>query len=106
LTGVDCMTDDEIRRRAAALNGSIKTEKKAAAARANGFKPGHPHGGQGGRVPISLFDSPCSCGVGDVVDGHKSKCPRYHLVFKRRRDKLDVMTGKPLEVGATEAVTS
>jgi hypothetical protein len=91
------MTDEEIIKKAAALNGARKSERKAAAARANGFKPGHSFGGRGGEKPKPLFDSPCNCGAGDVIEGHKSKCPRYHLIFKRRKNHLDLMTGKPLE---------
>jgi hypothetical protein len=94
------MTDEEIIKKAAALIGARKSERKSAAARANGFEPGHPYGGRGGEKPKPLFDSPCNCGAGDVIEGHKSKCPRYHLIFKRRKNHLDLMTGKPLAEGS------
>jgi hypothetical protein len=89
---------------AAVAIGSRKSEAKAAAARENSpFIKGHKMGFQKGHTlaegkkPIPLFDSPCNCGAGDVIEGHKSKCPRYHLIFKRRKNHLDLMTGKPLE---------
>jgi hypothetical protein len=97
------LTDDEKRRLAASLLGSINSEKKRQAARANGFKLGHDkgfkvgHPGGPGREPSPLFDSICTCGAGNVIDGQKSKCPRYHLVFKQRKLGHDVMTGRPKE---------
>jgi hypothetical protein len=78
--------------------GSIKTEKKTRASRENVKKAAAAPRTRPTRVPALLFNSPCTCGTGDVVDGHKSKCPRYHLIFKRRKNKLDPMTGKPLEM--------
>ena len=84
---------EEARKEAARLMGSIKTEKKAAAARANGFKPGHAGHHGGGRKVKALTELVCSCGAGDTTEGHKWDCPRGQAIKRRIKEGRDVLTG-------------
>jgi hypothetical protein len=86
---------EEERRRFASYLGSIKSERKAAAARENGFKPGNTMGH--GRAPLPLSEIACACGAGDALTGHHWKCPRGQAIKRRAAKQLDVLTGKPLE---------
>jgi hypothetical protein len=74
------MTVDEAGR----LGGSVRSERKAEAARQNAkLSEGRP------RKPLS--DIACNCGAGDTVTGHKAVCLRGRAI-KRREQK-----GQPLE---------
>lgn len=84
-------TPEEARREAARLLGSIRTERKAAASRANGFKPGHAFGA--GRKPVPLLEIPCTCAAGEALEGHHWKCPRGQAVKRRIAAGRDPMTG-------------
>ena len=85
----------EQRAAAARLLGSITTERKAAAARENGrLAPPGP-----GRTPMHLFDIPCRCGVGEVVEGHRAACPRGAAVKRRTAQGKDLLTGAPPSPG-------
>ena len=81
----------DARRAAAALLGSIRSEAKAAASRANGAK--NAAGGPG-RTPAALWGIRCTCGAGEVVDGHRWSCPRGQAVKRRRAQGRDVLTGE------------
>ena len=83
---------DEERRAAAALMGSARTEAKRAAAVENLARRAPDQ--LGGRAPVPLFEIRCTCGSGDVVDGHHWKCPRAHAVKRRQAAGLDVLTGR------------
>lgn len=85
----------EARREAARLLGSIMTERKRAANRAHGFKKGVCPPGAG-RKAVPLFEIPCRCGAGEVVEGHKAACPRGAAVKRRAAQGKDLMTGAPL----------
>lgn len=83
------LTDDQKRKAAAAL-GSIRSEKKAASSAKNGaLAPPGP-----GRSPAPLFSLACSCGAGDVTEGHKTSCPRGQAVKRRQREGRDLLTGE------------
>lgn len=85
---------EEARREAARLMGSIKTEKKARASRANGFKPGNP--GSPGRARKRLTEIPCSCGAGEALEGHKWDCMRGQAIKRRTKQGRDLLTGELL----------
>lgn len=95
---------EEARKEAARLMGSTKTEKKAAAARANGFKPGHPGHKNGGRKMTPLSEILCSCGGGDTTElwtaetdtGHKWNCKRAQAIKRRASEGRDLQTGEKL----------
>jgi len=70
-------TPEEIRR-ALGVIGSIKTEKKAEASRANGRL-------YGGRPPRPLAEIPCTCGRGDALEGHPTTCPRGRALRRRQK---------------------
>lgn len=73
--------DAGARSEAARLMGSVSTEAKAAAARANGAKaPAGP-----GRNPKPLADYVCTCGAGNAIDGHKTTCPRGQAIRRRMK---------------------
>lgn len=90
-------TPEEERREAARILGSIRTPKKAAASRANGFKPGNA---VGGRPPVPLLEIPCACTAGESLEGHHWKCPRGQAVKRRIAQGKDPMTGAPLAAQA------
>jgi hypothetical protein len=83
--------DKEVARQAAAILGSIRTEKKAKAAAANGFKQGNKHGGQ---KPKLLSEIPCSCSVGDALTGHRWDCGRGQAIIRRGKQGRDIQTGE------------
>ncbi len=85
---------EEARREAARLMGSIKTEKKAQASRANGFKPGNP--GSPGRARKALSEFPCSCEEPDSLTGHKWDCMRGQAIKRRQKQGRDLITGELL----------
>lgn len=87
---------EDVRKEAARLMGSIKTEKKAAAARANGFKPGHPGHQGGGRKVKPLTELVCSCDAGEATEGHRWDCPRGQAIKRRIKEGRDVLTGELL----------
>ncbi len=60
--------------------GSIKTPKKAESSRLNGLKAN----GAGGRPFKPLADIACTCSVGEVLEGHKSYCPRGQAIRRRK----------------------
>ena len=82
---------------AAVALGAIKTEKKAAASRQNGFKPGNSAGKNGGRPMRHLFEMECSCGTGDTAEGHSWSCPRAQAIKRRIKEGRDILTGQKLE---------
>jgi hypothetical protein len=98
---------EDARREAARLMGSIKTEKKAAAARANGFKPGHPsYVKNPGAKMKPLYSLVCNCGAGDTPEvshegsaGHKWSCPRAQAIKRRIKEGRDILTGELQESG-------
>jgi hypothetical protein len=71
--------------------GSIRTERKAEASRAN-ILAAKAAGKVGGRPQKPLRDYACTCGAGDTIEGHKSTCPRGNAIWRRRR------AGKPVEL--------
>ena len=90
-------TTEDARKEAARLMGSIKTEKKAAAARANGFKPGHPSFVKNPGAKLkALYSLPCTCTAGDTTEGHKWDCPRGQAIKRRLKEGRDVLTGEKL----------
>lgn len=91
--------DEEARREAARLMGSVRTEKKAASSRANGFKPGHEPYRAGGRKLQHLYALPCSCGAGDTIEGHKWDCARMKAIKRRVKEGRDILTGELLSPG-------
>jgi len=62
-------------RRALGYLGSIKTPKKAASSASNGRLGGRP------AKPLSEFV--CTCGRGDVLEGHKTTCPKGRALRRR-----------------------
>jgi len=73
--------DPDARKEAARLLGSIRSEKKAEAARRNGAL-------SNGRRPLKpLSEVRCTCGAGDSLE-HKGTCPRYKRIFYRRQKGL------------------
>lgn len=87
--------DEEARREAARLMGSIRTEKKAAASRANGFKPGNKAGKNGGRPWKPISEVECNCTGGDSIEAssHTWRCPRGQSIRRRIKEGRDVVTG-------------
>lgn len=85
-------TPQDVRREAARLLGGISTPRKAAASRANGFKPGAAPGP--GRAPLGLLDISCTCDAGTALEGHRWNCPRGQAVKRRRAQGKDPMTGE------------
>lgn len=78
--GSDLRDDNaEARRTAASLLGSARTERKAAASRANGKL--------GGRSLKPLLEIQCTCGGGDSLD-HKTTCPRGRVIRYRQKKGL------------------
>jgi hypothetical protein len=68
---------------AARIMGSIKSERKAKAARKNAERAGRP------AKPLAEFH--CNCGAGDTAfTGHKSLCPRGRKIRRLQEQ------GKPL----------
>ena len=64
--------------------GSIRTEKKATAARANLLKA-TTRGKPPTKDPLTL---PCACGAGTATEigtGHKTTCPRGRLLYQRAK---------------------
>ena len=88
---------EEERRAAAAAMGSARTPAKTAAARRNGFKPGHSFGK--GRSPVPLLEIDCSCEAGEALDAHHWRCPRGQAIKRRQKEGRDVLTGQ--KIGAT-----
>jgi hypothetical protein len=94
----------EAKSQAAAVLGRIRTEKKAAAARRNGFKPGNAHGV--GPAPMLLSEIECCikvgkaagapCPGGDALTGHHWSCPRGQAIQRRQKSGRDVQTGVKL----------
>ena len=66
---------------AAAVLGSVKSERKAATSAANGFKPGNQIGGRK-QIPLDKLDCPCGL-AGDALAGHKWNCPRGQAIKRR-----------------------
>jgi len=62
-------------RRALGYIGSIRTPKKAASSASNGRLGGRP------AKPLSEFV--CTCGRGDVLEGHKTMCPKGRALRRR-----------------------
>lgn len=91
------MTEEQ-KRQAAALLGSIKTEKKAAASARNGFKPGNTHGKNGGRKPAPIGSIPCNCSGGDSTEAsaHTWRCARGQALRRREAQGRDAVTGEKL----------
>lgn len=87
----------EARKEAARLMGSIKTERKAASSRANGFKQGNP--GSPGRSRKPLSEIPCSCTAGDALEGHKWDCMKGQAIKRRTKQGRDLQTGELLNEG-------
>ena len=83
----------EERRAAAAMMGSARTEKKAAASRANQAK--RTPGKFGGPKPKNIFLLPCKepCTAGESLEGHRWECPRGQAIRRRQRLGFDVITG-------------
>lgn len=74
---------EDARREAARLLGMARSERKAAASRANGAK-------SRGRRPLKpLPEFPCTCGRGESIEGHPTTCPRGRAI--RRRQKAGVL---------------
>lgn len=86
---------DEAKREAARLMGSIRTEKKAASSKANGFKPGHTV--VGGRKSEPLAEIRCTCEAGEALEGHRWDCPRGQAIKRRIKQGRDIQTGEKLE---------
>ena len=69
---------------AARMLGSIRTEKKSAAARENLKRITH-RPGPNQKNPLDL---PCTCGAGtdtEVGTNHKTTCPRGRLLYQRTK---------------------
>jgi hypothetical protein len=72
---------DEERREAARLMGSLTSDRKARSSAENGkLAPPGP-----GRSPKPLEEYPCTCAVGDSLDGHRWNCPRGQAIKRRRK---------------------
>ena len=84
---------DEERSAAARAMGSARTPAKAAAARANGFKPGNKLTKNGGRKPLPLHAIACSCPAGEALEGHRWDCPRGQAIKRRQGEGVDLTTG-------------
>lgn len=69
-------TPEEVRRVYSAM-GKRKTPAKASAAAVNGTK--------GGRPQTPLAEIPCTCGKGDVLEGHPTTCPRGLAIYRRKK---------------------
>jgi hypothetical protein len=70
----DDPTPEEIRR-VLAFVGRQRSAKKAASSAANGKA--------GGRPFKPLADYACTCGRGDVLEGHPTTCPRGRAIRRR-----------------------
>ena len=70
--------------RAAAVMGSIKSEKKSAAARQN-ILAAKAAGIVGGRPQKALSEIPCTCGRGEALEGHPTTCPRGRAIRRRQK---------------------
>ena len=90
----------EQRRKAAAMMGSARTQRKAASSRANGrLAPPGP-----GMAPAPLLTIPCivrvgknagaPCPGGESLSGHHWSCPRGQAIKRRLAQGRDVWTGK------------
>ena len=84
---------EEARREAARLMGAARTPAKLEASMRNLARRGPDQ--LGGRPAVPLFEIPCRCGAGDVVEGHKAVCPRGAAVKRRKVAGKDPMTGAP-----------
>ena len=84
------ISDDE-KKAAAAIMGSIRTEKKATSSRGNLAK--RPPEKRGGLTPRPLLSLACSCGAGEALEGHKWDCPRGQAIKRRIKEGRDVLTG-------------
>jgi hypothetical protein len=89
---------DEQRAAAGRALGSIRTEKKAEAARRNGFKPGHKF--SPGRPARPLSEFACTCEAGEALTGHHWRCPRGQAIVRRNKEGRDPITGKTTEATA------
>lgn len=67
--------DADARSEAARLMGSVRSERKAEAARRNAQRAG--------RRVLPLSDIHCNCGAGSKIEGHKSTCMRGRAIKRR-----------------------
>jgi hypothetical protein len=80
--------DNEEARRAAAVLGSSRSEKKQEAARENLLKARRTFAERGqapGREPRPIESFECTCGRGDTLEGHPTTCPRGLTIYRRRK---------------------
>jgi hypothetical protein len=87
----------EQKKAAAALLGSIRSDKKSKASRIN--LANRPPEKRGGLTPKLLGDISCSCSAGDALDGHRWDCPRGQAIKRRIKENRDIQTGAKLNSG-------
>lgn len=68
------------RQEGARVMGGARSERKAQAARENGAKSTSE-----GRPPWPLEAYACTCGAGDVVERHRTTCPRGRAIRRRQK---------------------
>jgi hypothetical protein len=87
----------EEKKAAAALLGSIRSDKKSMASRQN--LANRPPEKRGGLTPKPLSEIACKCSAGDGIDGHRWDCPRGQAIKRRIKENRDIQTGAKLDSG-------